>query len=184
VSQAIGQAIAGALKSIFPPTAIASMLSSGFKGVGINFKDIPFAPGDATLTPECEEIAGNIAQMLKKRPKLRLRVCGRATGADFDAYLAGALGPQATAEPAPTDTARATPSASAQADTPAEPPAESDQQLLEKARSALTNLATERGRAVRRYVVDSQGISADSLGECLPKFDSTDQDPPRVKVTL
>jgi len=48
----------------------------------------------------------------------------------------------------------------------------------------LTNLATERGRAVRRYVVDSQGISADSLGECLPKFDSTDQGPPRVKVTL
>jgi outer membrane protein OmpA-like peptidoglycan-associated protein len=184
VSQAIGQAIAGALKSIFPPTAIASMLSSGFKGAGINFKDIPFAPGDATLTPEGEEIAGNIAQMLKKRPKLRLRVCGRATGADFDAYMAGALGPQATAEPAPSDTAQATPSASAQADTPAEPPAESDQQMLEKARSALTNLATERGRAVRRYVVDSQGISADSLGECLPKFDSTDQDPPRVKVTL
>jgi outer membrane protein OmpA-like peptidoglycan-associated protein len=184
VSQAIGRAVGNALKSIFPPTAIASMLSSGFKGVGISFKDIPFAPGDATLTPEGEKIADNIAQVLKKRPKLRLRVCGRATGADFDAYLAGALGPQATAEPAPTDTARATPSASAQADTPAEPPAESDQQLLEKARSALTNLATERGRAVRRYVVDSQGISADSLGECLPVFDSTDQDPPRAEVKL
>jgi hypothetical protein len=48
----------------------------------------------------------------------------------------------------------------------------------------LTNLATERGRAVRRYVVDSQGISADSLGECLPVFDSTDQDPPRAEVKL
>jgi len=184
ISQAIGQAIAGALKSIFPPTAIASMLSSGFKGAGINFKDIPFAPGDATLTPEGEKIADNIAQMLKKRPKLRLRVCGRATGADFDAYMAGALEPQATAEPAPTATAQETPSGTPQAGTPAEPPADSDQQLLEKARSELTNLATERGRTVRRYVVDSHGISADSLGECLPKFDSTDQDPPRAKVTL
>jgi len=160
------------------------MLSSGFKGAGINFKDIPFAPGDATLTPEGEELAGNIAQMLKKRPKLRLRVCGRATAADFDAYMAGALEPQPTAEPAPTDTAQATPTASPQAGTPPEPPAGNDQQVLVKARSELTNLATERARAVRRYVVDSQGISADSLGECLPKFDSTDQDPPRVKVTL
>jgi hypothetical protein len=63
------------------------------------------------------------------------------------------------------------------------PPA-SDQDVLEKARSALTNLATERGRAVRRYVVDNLGISASSLGECLPVFDSTDQKPPRAKVTL
>jgi hypothetical protein len=184
ISQAIGRAVGNALKSIFPPTAIASMLSSGLKGAGINFKDIPFAPGEAKLTPEGEEIADNIAQMLKKRPKLRLRVCGRATGADFDAYMAGALAPQATAEPASAATAQPTPPTSPQSDTPAEPPADSDQQLLEKARSELTNLATERGRSVRRYVVDSQGISADSLGECLPKFDSTDQDPPRAKVTL
>jgi hypothetical protein len=46
----------------------------------------------------------------------------------------------------------------------------------------LTNLATERGRAVRRYVIDSQGIKPSSLGECLPVFDSTDQEPPRAKI--
>jgi hypothetical protein len=63
-----------------------------------------------------------------------------------------------------------------------EPPPASDQQLLEKARSDLTNLATERGRAVRRYVIDSQGIKPSSLGECLPVFDSTDQEPPRAKI--
>jgi outer membrane protein OmpA-like peptidoglycan-associated protein len=184
VSQAIGRAVGNALKSIFPPTAIASMLSNGFKGAGINFKDVPFAVGDATLSPQGEKIASNIAEMLKQRPKLRLRVCGRATAADFDAYMAEALGSKPAPAAAPDATAQATPAGSPQASAPAELPPASDQDVLEKARSALTNLATERGRAVRRYVVDNLGISASSLGECLPVFDSTDQKPPRAKVTL
>ena len=189
VSQAIGRAIGGALKSIFPPTAIASMLASGFEGAGVKFKSIPFAAGDAKLGPEGEEIAANMAQLLKQRPKLRLRVCGRATAADFDAYLANALGPKTAAEAAPATAAQAAPPAapptSPQANAPragAPAAALDSKQVLAKARSDLTELATERGRAVRRYVVDGRGIGADSLGECLAKFDSTDQGPPRAKV--
>ena len=158
------------------------MLSSGFMGAGINFKDVPFAVDDATLSPQGEKIADDIAEMLKKRPKLRLRVCGRATAADFDAYMAGALGSKPASTAAPAAPGQATPAGSPQAGAPAEPPPASDQQLLEKARSDLTNLATERGRAVRRYVIDSQGIKPSSLGECLPVFDSTDQEPPRAKI--
>ena len=115
-----------------------------------------------------------MAQLLKERPKLRMNVCGRATAADLDAYLATALAQKTAPQPAPTG--------AAQPASPAAPTAA--QQELEKARTELTELATKRGRDVQQYLVDEHGIKPGSVGECRSSFDATDQGPPRAELSL
>jgi outer membrane protein OmpA-like peptidoglycan-associated protein len=80
VSDAISQAMSGALESLFPPTAIAAMLSSD--GGGLAFKPITFPPGSAELGAGSQAAADHLATLLEGKPKLSLLVCGRSTAQD------------------------------------------------------------------------------------------------------
>jgi peptidoglycan hydrolase-like protein with peptidoglycan-binding domain len=166
LSSAINKAIAGAFKSVFR--------AFGGKGRGgLDFEPIVFAAGSAELTGQGRGDAGDVVTLLEERPKLSLDVCGRATAADLEA-LRQAQADQATASEK-TSPPKATGEQAA--------PAPGDQPATMEALSArLTELAVERTRSLRRYLVTERGVDAGRLAECRAVFDAEDEGPPRAEV--
>ncbi len=177
LSDAIGQAVTGAVtgavtapfKLLFEPVgAIAGAVGGG----GPSFKPIPFAPGAATLAPEAQVFTDNLAKMLKERPKLTLRVCGRSGVDDLQALRARGELPQ-PAQPAPAQ----------QGGRGASPPAKNPP-VDDQARSALTRLAEERTRAVRQQLVERDKIGPGQVAECRAEFEPKSKAGPRVEVAF
>jgi hypothetical protein len=48
----------------------------------------------------------------------------------------------------------------------------------------LDELAIERTRTVRRYLIEDRGIDGARVSECLSTFDADDQGQPRVEIRL
>lgn len=169
ISGAINKAIGNALKKVFPPTLVVSMLSSMQKGLaGVpSFEPFVFAPGSAELDENATAYANKLSDLLNDKPKLSLQVCGRATAADLEA-AAGSL-------PAAGDAANAEAVAAAAA---------ARAELAGQYETQLRELAVERTRAVRRYLINEKGVEAKRLGECRTEFSAEDTDPPRVMVSL
>jgi hypothetical protein len=140
-SQAINKAIGGAVRSaigttfkiLFPPAGIVSLLS-GENGAEV--EDVPFEPGSAALNQQARTIVEGFAELLARRPRLALEVCGHATAADL-----GAHGGQQPVEGEPAG--RAAGSAGQ----------EGPQPDAAAAMPALRDLALERTRTVRRYLI-------------------------------
>ncbi len=82
LSSAVGRAVGGALKRVFPPSMAISLLSGVVEGSTPTLEPITFAPGSAQLDDESERYIDQIAVLLGEHPKLRLRVCGRSTAKD------------------------------------------------------------------------------------------------------
>jgi hypothetical protein len=162
ITSAISKAISGTLKSIFPPTMIAGMVSSKKEGGGITFEPIKFKPGANKLDAAAREYANELAKLLRDRPVLSLKVCG-ATNADdfFDVTLIKINKPTKT-----------------------QAAAEQRLKLIETHKPKLIELAVERTQAVRRYLIKEKGLDAKRVGECRPKFNAGDKGPPRVDITL
>lgn len=177
LTDAITQALVGAIRTtivapfrlLFEPVRIVA----GAVGSGPPvFKPVTFEPGGRQLAPEARVFLDAVIDMLKKRPNLRVDVCGRATAEDLAAVRAGRAGatpapgrdrPTAQPQPVPDPAARAEAGA---------------------ARPELEALAVERGAAVRRYLLEQGAVPADRVGECRSIFDATDQGPPRAELTL
>jgi hypothetical protein len=164
VSSAVNKAIGGALKKVFPPTMIASMLSGVAKGQTPAFEPIAFAPGSADLDEAGRTYANKVAEFLAEHPKLSLKVCGRSTARDMQSPAAAS--DAAAAEKAPAGTVE-----------------DRSRQALDP-EQVLQELAIERGRAVRRYLIEDRGADAKRLPECRSTFAADDQGPPRVEITL
>lgn len=173
LSDAIGQAVTGAVtgavtapfKLIFEPV---NMIAGG-GGSGLSLKPIPFAAGEALLTPEGRVFIDNLAKLLQQRPKLALRVCGKSTQQDVAALRArGALTPPGAA---PQQAAGAPSRASAP-------------QPDEQTRAELTRLAEERTRAVRQYLAERARIPAARIGECRAAFEPQGKGGPRAEASF
>jgi hypothetical protein len=178
LSDAIGQAVGGALKSLFPPTALASMLISAGKS-GIAFQPIPFAGGSDALGPKAMSFADKLAELLTERPKLSIRVCGRATAEDLASFAARKAAELKTVRQ-PGSTTR--PKSSGQAD--GAPPPLSGKALISAAETELSKLALARTNAIRGHLLKKAEGLGRRLSECRSKFDPDDQGPPRVDVSL
>ncbi len=168
LSQAIGRAVSGAITAavtapfqlLYQPVALVA----GAAGAGsrVALKPVLFAPGETRLDTTAAAFIDGVAKMLKERPRIGLQTCGRATSADLDAGLARP--PASGAAP---------------------PPAAADRKAaVEAMRPALQTLAVERGRAVRRQLVEQGGIRADRIGECRSAFDAADRGPPRAEFSF
>ncbi len=176
LSDAIGQAIGGALKSLFPPTALASMLSSA-GGSGINFKPIPFDSGSSKLGPAATRYAGNLVSLLTQRPKLAVRVCGRATEKDLTDFAVQDLKKREAGRKS-TKTSKAN-------STQGKPLLPLKDEALRKAAvPQLTKLAVERTKTLRRYILQKGKNIGGRVSECRSAFDPTDKGLPRVNVSL
>ncbi len=166
VSSAVNKAIGGALKKVFPPTMVASMLSGVAKGAAPGFEPIEFAPGSAELSESGKRYAEGVVTLLSERPKLSLKVCGRSTAQDLEQLTTA--GENAAEGGAKRSRKTGT----------------KQEQDLEEAKQALTELAVERQQVVRRYLIQERGADAKRLPECRSTFDAADAGPPRVEISL
>lgn len=161
-SDAIAQAVGGALQAAaLAPFRLAfapvSLLAGAIDASGLpKLTPIPVAAGSAKLDPQADGMIRALASVLKERPALALKVCGRATSADFEALMA-------------TDQALA------------KLPAD---QRSAKAMPQLQQLADERTRAVRSAVIAAGALDNARVGECRAIADPTDATPPRAEITF
>ena len=189
LSDAIQQAVGGALTSLFPPTAIASMLISAGKG-GVKFKPIPFEAGSAKLQPAGQNLAKNVAQLMIKRPKLSLRVCGLATAGDLAVFGARMIEQQRVAQrlaeaakpksPAPVQPVKGTPAATA----PPKIVLPDAATILKAAKKPMSKLALDRTRALRKFIAAQDAGLKGRVAECRSAFNPKDKKAPRANVTL
>jgi hypothetical protein len=163
ISSAITKAIGNTLKAVFPPTLIVSMLSSVKEGGSQTFKPVLFASGSSELSNEARKYLDELATLLKKRPTLSLHICGRATPDDFKEVTLISI--KLPPDPKPEQI-------------------EERQRLLKTHGSKLLELATERTRIVRRYLITDKKLNATQVSECRLSFNPDDAEPPRVIVTL
>jgi peptidoglycan hydrolase-like protein with peptidoglycan-binding domain len=167
ISSAIRQAIGGALKKILPTTLFKSIAASPDKAGGVAFEPIKFTPGSAEMDQAARAYADKLVELLRSRPKLSLDFCGRSTAADL-AAKPGRPTPVVGQEIKPQDDAQAAKRARA----------------IEKHSPELIELAVERTRIVRRYLISDKGIDAKRVAECRPTFDANDLGSPRVDIVL
>lgn len=161
ISQIIEQAIGGAVRSalgsafkiLFPPAGIAALLS---KDRSAEVQDVPFEPGSADLSAQAQTVVEAYGELLKRRPKLSLSVCGRATGLDVGGQESLGL----------------------------EPAGGGGDSADERATPQLRELALQRTRSVRRHLIEKQGLSADRVTTCRPQWDAESDDSPRAQVSL
>ena len=185
LSDAIGQAVGGAIRAaaagvfklLFPPLALASLLEEE-NGAGLpGFKPVVFEPEKAEIGDAGKTVADQLAYLMSERPKLVLRVCGRATAADFEPYLARAA-PTAPELPKRESVAGA-------GDSPVPKMGEAERRaLIENALPEFMALANGRTRALRRYLAEEKAIDSGQVGECRAIFDPGDPGPPRAEITL
>ncbi len=143
--------------------AFGGLIGGGGTDGGVAFNPITFDAGTTALTPDGIALAAELARMLKQRPKLSVKVCGRVTSRDLLAYADARKIALPAAQPAGTKSAPALP---------------------EKAKADLDKLAAERTRAVRQFVSTGHGIEPSRIEECRPSFDPADPGPPRVDIKM
>jgi uncharacterized protein involved in outer membrane biogenesis len=134
----------------------AVITAAKYAGEAINrvqLKAVEYSAGDTVINAEDKTYLAKIAAMLKERPKLAIKVCGVATGADRLFMQQAAK--QKTGEPnkPATDSKPA-----------AELPAIDD--------SVLLQLAGSRGDGVKDYLVENFGTPASQLVSCQPRLDT------------
>ncbi len=158
IASAMTGAVTAALTAPFklaltPVSLIAGAITAG-SAPGLT--PIPFAAGSASVDATGEGIVRGLAQVLKERQGLRLKVCGRTTQSDLQALIARL-----------PDRSKL-----------------STDQMLEQGRAAAQRLAEERTLAARRAFIEVGGIDAGRIGECRATFDAGDQGPPRAEITF
>lgn len=182
ISSAVSKAIAGVLKRIFPPTLAVSLLSKlGKVGDDASFEPIIFAPGSVELDATGKSYLDEVAKFMSERPKVTLKVCGRATEQDAAQLTALAESaqpaPQEEGETVATSETQQAETAPAEA-TPTTPP-QPDPAVLE---GRLKEIAVERKNVARAYLITAKGIDAKRVPECRSSYSAEDKEAPRAVV--
>ena len=168
LSDAINQAVGGALKAMFPPNWIASMLKGG--GDDIDFEPIVFKPGSSVLEDDGRQFLDKLADLMGEHPEVPISVCGRTVFADVGALTDGAT-PTAPVSPQPEKT-------------DVQPRPAVGASLSPEVVSDAGALAVLRTRSVRQYLVKDRGVNKERVTECRARFDANDSGPPRVEISL
>jgi len=176
VSDAVAQAVAGALKSTvlttlklaFPVAMLIEMAMDDGDKAHLALAPVTFAPGLDTLSPEYEKTLASVAELMKGRPGLRLTLCGKADPGDWPAVAARR---RAAARPILSRLEQLV-----GYERPAEDWGTPD-------RNALSALAQRRTEAVRNHRVDKGGIETGRLFGCRPMVEENGKGP-RVELLL
>lgn len=173
ISDAVSQAVAGALRStaattlkvVFPVAVLISLVIDADEKARLALPPLEYAPGTAGLGDEHRARLSTIAELMRGRPGLRLKLCGKAVPADWPALAA----------------------ARAQEETPLlsrlkrlmgvdkTPPAAD--------RAVLSELAASRAGAAKEFLAGRFGIDPGRLFECRPEVDG-DGKTARVELLL
>lgn len=163
ISSAIGKAAQKTLITIYPPTLVLSIIASGLEGGEMTVAPILFKPGSGELDDKAKQDLDKLVRLVKDRPRLLLRFCGRTTPEDFRELIdiSIKLSPDAQAKEI-----------------------EQRSRLIQKHGPQMRELATERSRVIERYLVQEKGVTSNQVSSCRPVFDPDDKEPPRAIVKL
>ncbi len=176
-TDAINQALAKGMQqgartylsaALFPfGTLITVAEVAGKAAMEIRLDPVVFGAASTTLDTTAREYLQKVAQILKKRPHLDVKICGVAVEDDREA-LTRLAAVKARLETATTR---------GKAEKAARPEPGSDQRLRA--------LAEERAAAVKDHVIGEQGIKANRLIACRAKIDKQDsRGKPRAELLL
>lgn len=176
VSDAVGQAVGGALKSTvfttlkvaFPLAGLISLVIDDAESRRLALEPLAFAPGADTLGDGERKRLGVVAGLMDQRPALRLTLCGVATQAGDGPVLAERKRQEELGLLAKLQTLVGA----------APPP------LGARDRDRLTQLADARAQAAKAFLVDEAGIDPGRLFTCRPRVDAESQAQPRVDLVL
>lgn len=177
ISDAVGQAVGGALKSTmfttlkvaFPLAGLISLVIDDSESRRLALDPLSFAPGGDALGDLERQRLGVVAGLMADKPSLKLTLCGvavettdavalaerrRQDELGLFAKLQKLVGSGAPPEPQPRD------------------------------RERLTRLADSRAQAAKAYLVEQGGVDAGRLFTCRPRVDADAQALPRVDLLI
>jgi hypothetical protein len=166
------------LKYIFQPygtmmTVVELGMMAGAKITALRLDPVFFDSGMETISENAVPYLERVAELLKTRPEIRIKVCGLATEADKGnrKETSGKKGPeQPTAVEGSPDAAKV------------ETYPEQLQPL--SADEQLGRLAKQRAAGIKEYLVKNHGIEDDRLLVCLPEYDAREKATPRVELLV
>ncbi|WP_317933349.1 DUF748 domain-containing protein [Halioxenophilus sp. WMMB6] len=120
----------------------------------LRFEPLPFAPGSSELSGDVQARLNAMVPQLAERPNVTLRFCAAANGADRDALVAS--GAVAAGE---------------------------DEASVQARNQTLHNLAVDRGRLIKRYLIDAGAISS-QVALCEAPVELSDMGQPQVSVGI
>ncbi len=162
ISQAVGSAMTTGVALFIQP--LGSLLIAGKMIAGaassIRFEPAVFVAGSRELDSKQRAYLSELAEKLKARPQMHMKVCGRATQADR-----GFFQPVKKASDKSGDEKSAA-------------------KLAADVGPQLRALAKQRGRVVRAYLVKQAGVDHRQLVACSVLVEADDALPPRVELGL
>lgn len=164
--------------ALFPyGTMVALLKMAGEEAAAVRLAPVEFPPAATSLDDTDRDYLGKVAQVLKERPKIAIKLCGSATQTDRQAMteaLASQMAKVAKAEKADgADKPGDAQPRQGQAETLPPIP---DEQLL--------SLARQRAEAVEDYLVRQHGLSASRTAICRPVIDTGETAIPRVDLQI
>lgn len=156
--------------ALFPyGTMVALFKMAGDEASAVRLNPVEFPPAIAELDDKDRDYLGKVAQVLKERPKIAVKLCGTATVSDRLA-MAQAMAEQAKAKQDPKQQ-------------PKQGSAEKPPQQ-EVPEAEMLALAKRRAEAVEDYLVNQHGVSASRTAVCRPTLDPEAENTPRVDLQL
>jgi hypothetical protein len=172
------KAAASYLKYLFQPygtmiTVVELGIMAGKKVTALRLDPVFFDPGSDTISENAVPYLVRVAELMKTRPQIRIKVCGLATEADKGdrKETSGKKGPE---QPTAVE------------GSPDAPEVETYPEQLQPltADERLGSLAKQRAKGIKEYLVKNHGIEADRLLVCLPEYDAREKATPRVELLV
>jgi hypothetical protein len=166
------------LKYIFQPygtmmTVVELGIVAGKKITALRLDPVFFDPGSARISHTSVPYLERVAELMRTRPEVQIKVCGLATEADKGEgkKTLRNKGPEQ-----PTAMERSPDAAGI------EPYPEQLQPLTANERLGI--LAKQRAAGIKEYLVKNHGIEDDRLLVCLPEYDAREEATPRVELLV
>ena len=166
------------LKYIFQPygtmmTVVELGIMAGKKITAVRLDPVFFDPGSDTISDNAVPYLERVAELMKTRPQIRIKVCGLATEGD----KGNQKETSGKKEPEQTTAVEKSPDA---------PEVETYPEQLQPLTvdEQLGKLAQQRAAGIKEYLVKNHGIEDDRLLVCLPEYDAREKATPRVELLV
>ncbi|MCU7851575.1 MAG: DUF748 domain-containing protein [Candidatus Thiodiazotropha sp. (ex Monitilora ramsayi)] len=149
--------------ALFPYGTVVALLKMAGDASAVQLDPVEFEPAMAELDDKDRDYLSKVAQVLKDRPKIAIKLCGVATALDRQALnqaLATKAKASEKAEKEGAEKSEEPPNAEASSSKQSPAPVVSDEELMA--------LAQRRAELVEDYFVKQHGISAGRAAVCRP----------------
>lgn len=172
-------AIKEAVIHYYTPFGLVKLLTASFDlATALRFEPVLFEIGQSEIDELDKQQLDKLSVLLLERPNIHLVICGYATRQDFSTMFPGAA--KDIKKLQEQKKSKETPGDDAELLVKTEP----DVNLREEHREKLEELASNRGKAIKQYLVEQHNIETKRLILCNPKFNYADEGKARVDITI